>query len=234
MLCRNPEVFRYWRKLGMEYMFLGLEAIDEEGLKLHRKRSSMGVNFKALEVAREIGLTVAINLIADPSWDTRRFEVIREWATSIPEIVHLTVATPYPGTELWFTESRKLTTLDYRLYDIQHAVLPTTLPLHQFYQELVKTQDVLNRKHLGFAALKSVASIAGKLALKGQTNFIKMLWKFNSVYNPDRQLAEHSRAVKYAMRPPSMHTEGRPTAEQLYIHMPKPSRPQAPVPAAGG
>jgi len=234
VLCRNPEVFRYWRKLGMEYMFLGLEAIDEEGLKLHRKRSSMGVNFKALEVAREIGLTVAINLIADPSWDEKRFEVIREWAISIPEIVHLTVATPYPGTELWFTESRKLTTLDYRLYDIQHAVLPTKLPLLQFYKELVKTQDVLNRKHLGFAALRSVASIAGKLALKGQTNFIKMLWKFNSVYNPDRQFAEHAREVKYAMRPPSMHTDTRPSADKLYIHMPKPARPAAPVPAAGG
>src|SRR5579863_691628 len=159
VLCRNPEVFKYWRSLGLQYMFLGLEAIDEEGLKLHRKRSSMGINFKALEVAREIGLTVAINLIADPSWDVKRFEVIREWAMSIPEIVHLTVATPYPGTELWLTESRKLATLDYRLYDIQHAVLPTKMPLREFYKQLVKTQDVLNKKHLGFAALKSVASI---------------------------------------------------------------------------
>src|SRR5215469_10969353 len=126
VLCRNREVFEYWRRLGLEYMFLGLEAIDEHGLKLHRKRSSPDINRKALEVAREIGVTVAINLIADPSWDERRFEIIREWAISVPEIVHLTVATPYPGTELWFTESRKLTTLDYRLYDIQHAVLPTT------------------------------------------------------------------------------------------------------------
>jgi hypothetical protein len=160
--------------------------------------------------------------------------VIREWALSIPEIVHLTVATPYPGTELWFTESRKLTTLDYRLYDIQHAVLPTKLPLLQFYQELVKTQDVLNRKHLGFAALKEVASIAGKLALKGQTNFLKMLWKFNSVYNAERQVAEHSREIKYAMRPPPMHTDGRPAADKLYIHMPKPSRPQTPAPSPAG
>jgi hypothetical protein len=196
----------------------------------------MGVNFKALEVARDIGITVAINLIADPSWDVKRFDVIREWAMSIDEIVHLTVATPYPGTELWFTEARKLTTLDYRLYDIQHAVLPTKLPLLQFYQELVKTQDVLNRKHLGFAALRQVASIAGKLALQGQTNFLKMLWKFNSVYNAERQVAEHSKEVKYAMRPPSMHTDGRPSAEQLYIHMPKPARPQSesPIVAPGG
>jgi hopanoid C-3 methylase HpnR len=225
VLIRNKEVFEYWRRLGLEYMFLGLEAIDEEGLKAHRKRSSLGTNNKALEVAREIGVTVAINLIADPDWDERRFEIIREWAMSIPEIVHLTVATPYPGTELWFTESRKLTTLDYRLFDIQHAVLPTRLPLDQFYRELVKTQNVLNRKHLGFSALKEVASIAGKLMLKGQTNFVKMLWKFNSVYNPERQYQEHAREVKYQMRPPRIHTEGRPDAKLLYIHPPnKPAR----------
>jgi magnesium-protoporphyrin IX monomethyl ester (oxidative) cyclase len=221
VLVRNREVFAYWRRLGLEYMFLGLEAIDEEGLKLHRKRSSPGVNFKALEVAREIGLTVAVNLIADPDWDERRFEVVREWALSVPEIVHLTVSTPYPGTETWFTESRKLTTLDYRLFDIQHAVLPTKLPLQRFYEELVKTQSVLNRKHLGLTALKETAKIAARLALRGQTNFIKMLWKFNSVYNPQRQYAEHFKPVKYSMRPPALHTASRPAAAELYIHPPK-------------
>ena len=198
-------------------MFLGLEAIDEEGLKAHRKRSSLDTNNKALEIARKIGVTVAINLIADPSWDERRFEIIREWAMSIPEIVHLTVATPYPGTELWLTEARKLTTLDYRLYDIQHAVLPTKLPLLKFYQELVKTQGVLNRKHLGFSVLKDVASIAGRLLLQGQTNFVKMLWKFNKVYNPERQFQEHHLPVHYQMKPPAAHIE-HPDRAALYIH----------------
>lgn len=47
---------------------------------------------------------------------------IREFALAVPEIVHLTVMTPYPGTEIWHTESRRLTTRDYRLFDdIQHA-----------------------------------------------------------------------------------------------------------------
>ena len=218
VLCRGKEVFAYWRRLGLQYMFLGLEAIDEDGLKLHRKRSSLGINLKALEVARELGVIVAINLIADPGWDERRFEVIREWATSIPEIVHLTVATPYPGTELWLTESRKVTTLDYRLYDIQHAVLPTRMPLRKFYDELVKTQNVLNRKHLGTAALGKVSMHAGKLLLKGQTNFIKMLWKFNKVYNPERQCSDHQRSVQYEMTPPALNGGRRPDAQQLYIH----------------
>ena len=36
-------------------------------------------------------------------------------------------------------------TRDYRLFDIQHCVVPTRLPLAEFYRELVETQQVLNR-----------------------------------------------------------------------------------------
>src|SRR6059036_4055586 len=108
VLLKNREVFAYWRRLGLHYMFLGVEALDEEGLKLHRKRVTPNENLRALEVARELGLTVAINIIADPDWDERRFATVREWAMSVPEIVHLTVGTPYPGTETWMTESRRL------------------------------------------------------------------------------------------------------------------------------
>src|SRR5712671_2783869 len=33
VLLRNKEVFKFWRNIGLEYMFLGIEAIDAEGLK---------------------------------------------------------------------------------------------------------------------------------------------------------------------------------------------------------
>ena len=217
VLLRNREVFAYWKRLGLLYMFLGLEALDEDALRLHRKRVTPGDNFKALEVARELGFTVAVNIIADPDWDERRFEIVREWALTVPEIVHLTVATPYPGTEIWHTESRRLTTLDYRLFDVQHAVLPTRLPLARFYEELVKTQAVLNRKHLGVAALRETAAIAAGLVMQGQTNFIRMLWKFKQVYNTRRQFADHQRPVTYAMRPP-VAAGTRPRARDLFIH----------------
>src|SRR5207244_8155550 len=175
VLVKNREFFDYWQRLGLRYMFLGLEALDEEGLKAHRKRVTPGENFQALEIARELDFTVAINIIADPDWDERRFAIVREWALSVPEIVHLTGATPYPGTEIWHTESRRLTTLDYRLFDVQHAVLPTRLPLQRFYEELVATQAVINRKHLGLTALREVAGLSARLALRGQTNFLRML-----------------------------------------------------------
>ncbi len=217
VLLRNKEVFRLWKTLGLAYMFVGIEAIDEEGLALHRKRITLSKNFEALDFARSLGITVAINLIADPSWDRRRFEVVRQWCLEIPEIVNISVNTPYPGTESWHTESRRVTTRDYRLYDIQHAVLPTTLPLPEFYGELIKTQQILNHKHLGWTALRSTARIAAGHLLRGQTNFLKMLWKFKSVYDPRLQLADHARPVTYEMPLPPAPVSGI-VPHLLYIH----------------
>jgi hopanoid C-3 methylase HpnR len=221
VLLRNKEVFEYWKRLGLRTMFLGLESIDEEGLKAHRKRITLSKNFEALEYARSLGITVAVNLIADPGWDERRFEIIREWAMSVPEIVHLTVNTPYPGTETWVTESRKFTTRDYRLFDVQHAVLPTNLPLERFYHELVKTQAILNRKHLGMRALLAVAGITTSLLSRGQTNFFRMLWKFHRVYNARRQAAEHDREVRYRMKLPDPIPHVKVEAPTLYVHHPE-------------
>jgi hopanoid C-3 methylase len=220
VLLRNEEVFRHWRQLGLNYMFLGLEALDEEGLKAFRKRTTPKVNNKALEVARSMGLSVAINIIADPDWDEARFAFVREWAMSVPEIVNITVQTPYPGTETWLTESRRLTTLDYRLFDVQHAVLPTRLPLHRFYAELVKTQAVLARKHLGIAALAKTTGIVARQLLRGQTNFARMIWKFDQVYNADRQYADHLNEVRYQLPPPAEPVAAPPDRKGLYVHVP--------------
>jgi len=218
VLIKNQEVFRRWRRLGLNYMFLGLEALDEEGLRAFRKKSTPKVNNEALELARSLGMSVAINIIADPDWDEPRFEFVRQWAISVPEIVNITVQTPYPGTETWVTESRRLTTLDYRLFDVQHAVLPTRLPLHRFYSELVKTQAVLARKHLGVAALMKTSGIVGRQLLRGQTNFARMIWKFNKVYHADLQYSDHQRPVHYELQPPA--TRPGPVTDQknLFIH----------------
>lgn len=227
VLLRNPDVFRLWKKIGLEYMFLGVEAIDAEGLSRFRKRVSLGKNFEALEFARSLGITVAINIIADPDWDRDRFETIRQWCMEIPEIVNISVNTPYPGTETWLTESRQLTTRDYRLFDIQHAVLPTRLPLPEFYSELVKTQQVLNLKHMGWETLKGTAGIVGRHLLRGQTNFLRSLFKFNSVFNPELQLADHRRPVRYQMSLPPAGDGRKPDPRSLYVHEIRGRKPRA-------
>src|SRR5262245_6024341 len=219
VLLRNKEVFELWARIGLKTMFIGIEAVDEEGLRRFRKRVASSKNFEALEFARKLGVNVAINIIADPEWDRERFRVIREWCNEIPEVVNISVNTPYPGTETWHTEERQLATRDYRLFDIQHAVMPTRLPLHEFYAELVESQMILNRKHLGARQIWGAARNVIRLLLRGQTNFLRMLFKFKSVYDPRLQVADHQRPVVYEMSPPPP-PRAKVAPSTLYVHHP--------------
>ena len=220
VLLRNKEVFRFWKKLGLAQIFLGIEAIDEEGLKKFRKRIPLGRNFEALEFARTLGIGVAINIIADPDWDEERFRIVRDWCMNVPEVVNISVNTPYPGTETWLTEQRRLATRDYRLFDIQHVVLPTKLSLAAFYRELLHTQRVLYRKHMSWWTAPRLARELARNLVRGQTNFIRGIRNYNKVYNAEKMLVDHARLVRYELPlPPAMETNA-PTARapQIYIH----------------
>jgi hopanoid C-3 methylase len=222
VLLRNKEVFRFWRSIGLQYLFLGIEAIDEDGLRRYRKRISLDRTFEALEFARSLGLIVAINLIAEPDWDHDRFRIVREWGLEVPEVVNLSVNTPYPGTESWVTEERTLTSRDYRLYDIAHAVVPTRLPLAAFYEELVTTQRAFYRKFAGWRAAYSVAGTVGRQLLRGNPNFLKSLYLLDKLYRPETLLADHDMPVTYEMPLPAARGGiGGSAAPSLYIHAPR-------------
>jgi hopanoid C-3 methylase HpnR len=219
VLLRNKEAFRLWKRLGLKTMFLGLEAIDEEGLRKYRKRVSLGRNFEAVEFARSLGINVAINLIADPDWDHERFKTVRDWCLEMPDVINISVNTPYPGTESWVTDGRRLETRDYRLFDIQHAVLPTRLPLAEFYRELVTTQRAIYSRHLDWRQLWDASGIVARLLLRGQTNFVKSLFSLNRVYRPELLLADHDAPVRYEIPLPArVRYANRPAAASLYIH----------------
>jgi hypothetical protein len=91
------------------------------------------------------------------------------------------------------------------------------LSLPEFYQELVETQRVLSIKHLGFSALREAAGLAVGRLLRGQTNFVRMLWKFNSVYDPKLQIADHQQPVRYEISPPP-EWEQKIDRGALYVH----------------
>ncbi|WP_114913960.1 hopanoid C-3 methylase HpnR [Acidibrevibacterium fodinaquatile] len=225
VLLRNKDVFRFWKTLGLRYLFLGLEAIDEEGLARYRKRVPLSRNFEALEFARSLGIHVAVNIIVDPDWDEARFAAARQWCLEVPEIVNISVNTPYPGTESWMTEERQLTSRDYRLFDIQHCVLPTKLPLAEFYRELVATQRVLNMKHLGWRTLLGTAGLVARHLRRGQTNFLQSLFRFNSVYDPTKLLADHALPVAYEVPLPTTAVPTKRAA--FYVHQARGERDRA-------
>jgi hypothetical protein len=55
-----------------------------------------------------------------------------------------------------------------------------------------------------------------RLLLRGRTNFIRSLWKFNSVFNPALQMADHARIPRFELPLPT--SRSKPAREDLYIH----------------
>ena len=157
-----------------------------------------------------------------------RFRIVREWCLEMPDVINISVNTPYPGTESWVTDGRRLETRDYRLFDIQHAVLPTRLPLAEFYRELVTTQRAILRKHLDWHQLWDAGNIVARLLLRGQTNFVRSLFQLNKVYRPELLLADHAAPVSYQIPlPPPRGPERAPASASLYIHAPRGRRGRA-------
>jgi hypothetical protein len=99
-------VFRLWQRLGLKTMFLGLEAIDEEGCG-NTASASRSAGISGGRIRRSLGVNVAINLIADPDWDHERFRIVRSGAWRCPTSL-ISAPTPYPGTESWITDGCRL------------------------------------------------------------------------------------------------------------------------------
>lgn len=87
--------------------------------------------------------------------------------------------------------------------------------------QLVQTQQVLNKKFMGWVALGRTLGLALGFLAEGQTNFVKMLWKSSSVYNCQLQIADHRREVRYAMQLPEAR-EKKVDPATLYVIQPQP------------
>ena len=136
IICKFPHLIEMWKDCGSLAIFLGLESITDEGLKSVNKSNTASNNARALAILKELGVGYTPNFIVDPAWDREDFARLRAWIEETGAYNSgFSVLTPLPGTDLWQTASRQVTTHDWEMYDIVHAVLPTKLPLEEFYEE---------------------------------------------------------------------------------------------------
>ena len=135
-IVANPDVVRLWRKIGLEGVFVGMEKIDDDGLQGVRKENSAENNERALQVLRREGVGVTASFIVDPDWDVGDFEALRRYVQSHDlEVPSFSVLTPLPGTALHRQMRDRIKERAPELYDLLHAVVPTRLPLEEFYEQ---------------------------------------------------------------------------------------------------
>ncbi len=135
-ICAHPDLFRLWKQAGLQILFVGLEAMEEEALKGFNKGVSVSTNLKAVDLLHEIGIVLHSALIVNPNYTKADFERLHRTLERIsPAEMSFTVLSPSPGTDYWKeTFSTFIAPDPYSFYDCMHTLLPTTLPLKDFYR----------------------------------------------------------------------------------------------------
>jgi radical SAM superfamily enzyme YgiQ (UPF0313 family) len=166
IVCRFPHLIEMWKECGQFAIFLGLEAITDEGLNAVNKRNTAANNERAIAILKELGVGFTPNFIVDPAWDREDFARLRDWIERNGTYNSgFSVLTPLPGTDLWDSARQQVTTHDWEMYDIIHTVLPTKLSLEEFYAEYAGLwRHVLEVRYRIRGKARTYFALAGALA----------------------------------------------------------------------
>ncbi|MGI5939704.1 MAG: B12-binding domain-containing radical SAM protein [Thermoleophilia bacterium] len=138
-IVKHPDLVAAWRDIGLDNVFIGFEKPDQDGLDSLNKHNSAENNEAALDILRKLGIEPLTSFIVDPEYDHRSFETLRAYVHKLRLKRPLfSVLTPLPGTAMFEEVREHLSTHDYRLFDLVHAVVPTRLDVADFYQEMAR------------------------------------------------------------------------------------------------
>jgi radical SAM superfamily enzyme YgiQ (UPF0313 family) len=147
-IARHPETMAKLREAGFATAFLGLEKTDAAGMTSIGKHNTVESNEAALGVLEKVGINTFGTLIVDPDWGEGDFHRLREYVRrhAIPN-AWFTVLTPLPGTAFFEQVRDHLTTRNWEIFDLAHAVLPTKLDLDRFYREYARLYRAVYSPH---------------------------------------------------------------------------------------
>ncbi len=146
-VVRHPDLFREWRKAGLRSVIIGFEEIDDTKLIAINKASTTAVNTEAMEILRDIGITIVGDFIISPDYTEQDFQDLRDYLAKNPVgLPMLSVLTPLPGTSLYRSMKEKITVHNLDYYTLFNAVLPTAMEEKAFYENYA---DLLKSGHSG-------------------------------------------------------------------------------------
>jgi radical SAM superfamily enzyme YgiQ (UPF0313 family) len=137
-IARHPDLLEAWREAGLERVFVGLEFFRDDDLEYVGKGSTVADNTRAVEVLNGLGIDIYASFIVRPEFEHEDFAALRRYIRELDlDFASFAVLTPLPGTDLRDEVEDRLLTRDTDFFDFIHTVLPTRLPLEEFFEELM-------------------------------------------------------------------------------------------------
>jgi radical SAM superfamily enzyme YgiQ (UPF0313 family) len=166
-VARHPDLLEMWRDVGLERLFVGFESFRRQDLEYVNKGSTVEDNEQAARVLNDLGIDIYASFIVRPDFDREDFAAMRRYCRQLElKFASFAVLTPLPGTDLYDEVKDQMLTHDTRYFDFLHTLLPTKLPLKDFYEELNRLYmtAIPPSKGLAFLAKYPLRELPGTLA----------------------------------------------------------------------
>lgn len=131
-ICAHPELFERWASIGLRYLVLGVEAVDQARLDAWNKKTEAGENERAFAILRRCGIYAIPHILVSQDMVQADLDRIVDYCNThrfeYPTLVPLT---PLPGTALHdrYRKEGRLLTEDLRRYNFMfNVVKPTGFP----------------------------------------------------------------------------------------------------------
>ncbi|HJZ87937.1 MAG TPA: radical SAM protein [Polyangia bacterium] len=219
-VAKHPEIVEAWRSIGLQRTFIGMEATDDEGLAKVEKKAHIDSTEKAIRLLADAGVEIQGSFIVHPDWGREDFQKLAQFVRERPiTYASFSILTPLPGTKLHRERLSEITNHDPELMDVFHAVLPTVLPLEDFYREFA------NLYRATYPVKRWPEMIAGAFDMWKKKDFLHMARVVSSLANlarPRSYWIAHKSADRRARRygparpaPIVSETHKRTAAERL-------------------
>lgn len=139
-VTQKPRLIESWKECGLEGMFMGIDAIDQEDLDSFQKSSTTRDTIEAISILHELQIEIYGNFIILPTFTQADFQAldhfIRDYGIDYPS---LTILTPLPGTPLWSQNGSN--PRDYSDLDLSHLTVPSTMPKAAFMEQVALLRE---------------------------------------------------------------------------------------------
>jgi radical SAM superfamily enzyme YgiQ (UPF0313 family) len=135
-IANKPEVIEAWAEAGLEDTIVGIEQATDEHLQDREKSTSVEHNYAAMKILKANKIACTGSMFFRPDFSKEQFDELVEHTIKLEiDCPQYFVLTPIPGTKLYDKAKDQLVEHNFDLWDFNHAVTPTTLPLKHFYEE---------------------------------------------------------------------------------------------------
>jgi radical SAM superfamily enzyme YgiQ (UPF0313 family) len=188
----DPEMLKLMARAGCSYVFIGLESISDETLKLYRKHSTIEKNRAAIDAFHDVGIRVHGMFVLGSDADTPKtiddtFKFARGMNLDSAQFFALTAVPGPPMTARYEREGKIIAPGQWHLFDAQHAVVqPKKMTAYELQMGTIKAsldfysyREALRQLVAGRGLLNALIRVKGhqlaKRILSDNAEYVKSL-----------------------------------------------------------